>query len=300
MVYISSYVIIDSKKGSENVKLKELLNRAVYKLKNAGIEQPILKARILMQYTIKQPREYLIIYDQKEITKKQEKEYMQNVEKLIKGTPIQHITKAQEFMKLNFFVNEDVLIPRPDTEVLVEEVLSIIKRLTRPRVLDLCTGSGAIAISIAKYAKNAVLYASDISKEALKVAKDNAKNNNVEDRIQFIESDLFNDIPKMKFDIIVTNPPYIRTGDISKLQKEVQKEPKIALDGGIDGYDFYRKISNKAYEYLKYNGYLCMEIGYDQKEFVMDILKYENRYSKTYSKKDLFDNDRIIVTRVGD
>ena len=282
------------------MKLKELLNRAVYKLKNAGIEQPILKARILMQYTIKKPREYLIIYDQKEITKKQEKEFMQNVEKLIKGTPIQHITYSQEFMKLNFFVNEDVLIPRPDTEVLVEEVLSITKRLTRPRILDLCTGSGAIAISIAKYAQNSELYASDISKKALKIAKENAKNNNVEERIKFIESDLFNSIPKMKFDIIVTNPPYIRTGDIPNLQKEVQNEPQIALDGGIDGYDFYRKISSKAYEYLKYNGYLCMEIGYDQKEFVMDILEYEKRYSKTYSKKDLYDNDRIIVTRVGD
>ena len=282
------------------MKLKELLNRAVYKLKNSGVEQPILKARILMQYTIKKPREYLIIYDQKEITKAKEKEFMQNVEKLIKGTPIQHITHSQEFMKLNFFVNEDVLIPRPDTEVLVEEVLSITKRLTKPRILDLCTGSGVIAISIAKYAQNSELYASDISKKALKVAKENAKNNNVEERIKFIESDLFNSIPKMKFDIIVTNPPYIRTGDIPNLQKEVQNEPQIALDGGIDGYDFYRKISNKAYEFLKYNGYLCMEIGYDQKEFVMDILEYEKRYSKTYSKKDLYDNDRIIVTRVGD
>lgn len=282
------------------MKLKELLNRAVYKLKNANIEQPILKARILMQYTISKPREYLIIYDQKEISKEQEKEYMQNVEKLIKGIPLQHITQSQEFMRLNFFVNEDVLIPRPDTEVLVEEVLDITKRLTRPNILDLCTGSGAIAISIAKYAKNAVIYASDISKKALKVAKTNAKNNNVEERIKFIESDLFNNIPNMKFDIIVTNPPYIRTGDIKHLQKEVQNEPIIALDGGIDGYDFYRKISSKAYEYLKYNGYLCMEIGYDQKEFVMDILEYEKRYNKTYSKKDLYDNDRIIVTRVGD
>ena len=280
--------------------IKELLNRAVYRLKDAKIEQPILKARMLLQYTLNKPREYLIVYDKKELTKEQEKCYLQNVEKLIQGTPIQHITKAQEFMKLNFFVNEDVLIPRQDTEVLVEEVLEITKRLTRPNILDLCTGSGAIAISIAKYAQNANLYASDISKKALKVAKQNARNNGVEDRINFIESDLFNSIPKMKFDIIVTNPPYIRRGDIPKLDKEVQNEPKIALDGGIDGYDFYRKISNKAYEYLKYNGYLCMEIGYDQKEFVMDILEYEKRYSKTYSKKDLYDNDRIIVTRIGD
>ena len=203
-------------------------------------------------------------------------------------------------MKMNFFVNEDVLIPRPDTEVLVEEVIEITKRLTRPRILDLCTGSGAIAISVAKYAQNADLFASDISKNAIQVAKKNARTNGVQDRIEFIESDLFENIPKMKFDIIVTNPPYIKRKEISKLDKEVQQEPKMALDGGIDGLDFYRRISNNAYEYLKYNGYLCMEIGYDQKDFVLNILDCEKRYSDTYSKKDLYGNDRIIVTRVGD
>ena len=282
------------------LKIKELLNRAVYKLKDAKIEQPILKARILMQYTLKKPREYLIVYDDKELSKKQEERFMQNIERLIAGTPLQHITQSQEFMKMNFFVNEDVLIPRADTEVLVEEVIEITKRLTRPKILDLCTGSGAIAVSIAKYAKNALVYASDISKNAIEVAKKNARTNNVENRIEFIKSDLFEDIPKMKFDIIVSNPPYIRKSEIKGLQKEVQMEPQIALDGGIDGLDFYRKISNKAYDYLKYNGYLCMEIGYDQKDMVLDILKYENRYSGTYSKKDLYGNDRIIVTRVGD
>ena len=226
--------------------------------------------------------------------------YIQNIEKLISGIPLQHITQSQEFMKMNFFVNEDVLIPRADTETLVEEVIEITKRLTRPKILDLCTGSGAIAISIAKYTNNSLLYASDISKNALEIAKKNAKANNVEKKIEFIESDLFENIPQTKFDIIVTNPPYIKRDEISKLDREVQNEPKVALDGGIDGLDFYRKISGKAYDYLKYNGYLCMEIGYDQKDLVLDILAYEKRYSDTYSKKDLYGNDRIIVTRVGD
>ncbi|MBR3163036.1 MAG: peptide chain release factor N(5)-glutamine methyltransferase [Clostridia bacterium] len=280
--------------------IKELLNRAVYKLKDAKIEQPILKARILMQYTLNKPREYLIIYDKENVTKYQEERYIQSVERLIAGTPLQHITQSQEFMKMNFFVNEDVLIPRPDTEILVEEVLEITKRLTRPNILDLCTGSGAIAVSIAKYASNAKLFASDISKNAITIAQKNAKTNGVEDRIVFIESNLFDRIPKMKFDIIVTNPPYIKRDEIKSLQKDVQNEPKMALDGGIDGLDFYRKISSKAYDYLKYNGYLCMEIGYDQKELVLDILDYEKRYSNTYCKKDLYGNDRIIVTRVGD
>ena len=282
------------------MKLKEILNRAVYKLKDAKIEQPILKARILMQYTLGVSRNELIIYDQKILSKVQEKQYMQNVDKLINGIPLQHITHSQEFMKLSFFINEDVLIPRPDTEILVEEVLAITKRLTRPRILDLCTGSGAIAISIAKYAPNAYLYASDKSVKAIEVAKKNAKANKVEDRIEFVESNLFESIPKMKFDMIVSNPPYIKTDEIKTLDKEVQNEPKVALDGGVDGLDFYRKISNKAYDYLKYNGYLCLEIGYNQKNYVIDILERENRYSDTYSKKDLCDNDRIIVTRVGD
>lgn len=280
--------------------IKEVLNRAVYKLKDSKIEQPILKARILMQYTLSKPREYIIIYDERELSSKQEKQYMQNVEILSEGTPIQHITHSQEFMKMNFFVNEDVLIPRPDTEVLVEEVIKIIKRLNSPNVLDLCTGSGAIAVSIAKYAPNANVYASDISLKALEVAKKNAISNGVIEKIEFIESDMFKSMPQMKFDIIVSNPPYIRKHEIKYLDKEVQKEPFIALDGGNDGLEFYRKIVHNAYNYLKYNGYLCLEIGYDQKIEVIEIIENENRYSHTYCKKDLYDNDRIIVTRVGD
>lgn len=280
--------------------IKEALNRGIYKLKDAKIEQPILKARLLMQHTLERPREYIIIYDRKELSKKQEEEYFENVEKLINGIPLQHITHSQEFMKMNFFVNENVLIPRPDTEVLVEEIIAITKRLNTPLILDLGTGSGAIAISIAKYAPNAKLYASDISDKALKVAKKNAIGNKVYDKITFIKSDWFKNMPKMKFDIIVSNPPYIKRDEIKKLSKEVQNEPNIALNGGIDGLKYYREIISKAYDYLKYNGYLCLEIGYDQKEDVIEIIENANRYTNTYSKKDLFENDRIIVTRVSD
>ena len=128
----------------------------------------------------------------------------------------------------------------------------------------------------------------------------NAKKNEVEDRIVFLKSDLFEKIPKEKYDMIVSNPPYIKKDIIKTLDKEVQKEPQIALDGGYDGLDFYRKIVNQSYEFLKYNGYLCLEIGYDQKKDVIGLVEKEDKYVDTYCKKDLYGNDRIIVTKIGD
>ena len=241
----------------------------------------------------------MIVYDNEEITKKEQWEYFINIEKLSQGIPLQHITHSQEFMKMDFYVNEKVLIPRPDTEILVEEVIKIASKMQNPVILDLCTGSGAIGISIAKYVKDAKIYATDISEEALEIARRNAQNLGVTEKIKFIKSNLFDKIKKIKFDIIVSNPPYIKKEDIHYLSEEVQKEPELALNGGDDGLDFYRKIVNQSIEYLKLGSYLCMEIGYDQKIDVIDIIEQENKYVDTYSKKDLYGNDRIIVTRVG-
>ena len=277
--------------------IKQLLNKGMIMLKSNQIESPKIKARLLLQYVLDLKREQIIIYDNKEVTVTQEKVYMQNIEKIIKGIPLQHITNSQEFMKMNFFVNSDVLIPRPDTETLVEEVIKLGKEKRNPSILDLCTGSGAIAVSIAKYLPNAKVYASDISPKALEVAKINARNNEVQDKIEFINSDLFEKI-EGKFDIIVSNPPYIRTEVIKTLDEEVQKEPMLALDGGKDGLDFYRKIVEEAYSHLKYDSYLCFEIGYDQKEEVTEIVENAKVYTDTYCKKDLYGNNRTIVTRV--
>ncbi|MCI8410959.1 MAG: peptide chain release factor N(5)-glutamine methyltransferase [Clostridia bacterium] len=278
--------------------IRETLRRGMIELKSNNINEPKLKARLIMQYILNKPRQYLLVNDDITLTLRQEVNYFKLIKKLIKGIPLQHITHQQEFMKMNFYVNEDVLIPRQDTEILVEEVIAIAKKINAKKILDLCTGSGAIAVSLAKYIKDSQITAVDISDKAIRIAKKNAKDNEVENQITFIQSDLFKNIKKEKFDIIVSNPPYIKKEIISTLDKEVQKEPIIALDGGWDGLDFYRKIIGQGYEYLKFKGYICLEIGYDQKIDVIEIIEYEEKYIDTYCKKDLYGNDRIIVTQL--
>lgn len=278
--------------------IKETLRKGIIELKINNIQEPSLKARLLLQYILNKPRQYLIIYDNKQLTLRQEVNFFKGIKKLVKGIPLQHITHSQEFMKMTFYVNEDVLIPRPDTEILVEEVIKIAKRINAKKILDLCTGSGAIAVSLAKYIENSQITAVDISTKAINVAKLNAKNNNVENQITFVESDLFKQLPKEKYDIIVSNPPYIKKEIIKSLDKEVQNEPKIALDGGYDGLDFYRKIINNADEFLKFTGYVCLEIGYDQKDDVLELFESKGKYVNAMCKKDLFDNDRVVIARL--
>ena len=278
--------------------IRETIRKGMIILKNNNITEPNIKARLIMQYILNKPREYLLVYDKSILMLRQEVNYFKAIKKLCQGIPIQHITHRQEFMKMTFYVDENVLIPRQDTETLVEEVIKISKKIGAKKILDLCTGSGAIAVSLAKYIEKSQITAVDISKKALNVAKMNAKNNEVENKITFVESDLFNNIKKEKYDIIVSNPPYIKKEVLKSLDKEVQKEPKLALDGGYDGLDFYRKIINKAEEYLKFNGYLCFEIGYDQKEDVEDLLKNEEKYTNIQCIKDLCDNDRVIIAKL--
>lgn len=274
------------------MKLKEVLEQAITKLKENHIEEAAMKARRLLAFTLNVSKEYLIINNEQEILEEKIKEYNDNIERLIDGEPIQYITGKQEFMRIEFTVNKNVLIPQPDTEILVEKTIEILKENNEAKVLDLCTGSGAIAVSIAKYVPQAKIFASDISKEALKVAKTNDR----ESKVSFIYSNLFENITE-KFDVIVSNPPYIKTEEIKILSKEVQNEPNLALDGGQDGLYFYRKIIKQAYEYLNENGYLCLEIGEDQKEEVIKLIEQSEKYKDIRTYKDLSENDRVVICK---
>ena len=222
--------------------IMDAIKKGMIELKNSNIESPKLKSRLLMQYVLKQTRQYIIVNDLNQISKEDEERYFVGISKLRADVPLEHITHQREFMKLNFYINENVLIPRQDTEILVEEVINIAKRIKNPKILDLCTGSGAIAVSLAKYLPESEITATDISNKALEIAKKNAKINEVENRITFISSDLFTNIPEEKYDIIVSNPPYIKRNVIETLDEQVRKEPYMALDGGLDGLDFYIKI----------------------------------------------------------
>lgn len=279
------------------MNIKEIRKIAIENLIKSNIEDSNTKISILLQYLLSMSKTEIMLHENMELDETQKEEIFKCVEEIIAGKPIQYITHHQEFMGLDFYVDENVLIPQPDTEILVEEALHMINRKNENiRILDLCTGSGAIAVSIENYAldRNIIkIYASDISAEALEIARKNAILNNEETNIRFIKSNMFENIND-KFDIIVSNPPYIETQTIANLSKEVQNEPHIALDGGADGLAFYRIIAKEAKKYLNRNGWILFEIGYNQKEAVSNLLQ-EEKHENITCIKDLNGNDRVIM-----
>lgn len=279
------------------MKINDILKNGIKILEENNVEEATLKARMLLSNILGESKEYLIIHSEDEVNEKINDLYLEKIDRLKNYEPIQYIINNQEFMGLDFYVDENVLIPQPDTEILVEEVIEIANSIENKniKILDLCTGSGAIGISLSKNLIFSQVYASDISENALKIAKENALQNDT--KVEFIKSDILKDIGNYKFDIIVSNPPYIETEIINTLSEEVKKEPHIALDGGEDGLYFYREIIKSAKQYLNENGYLAFEIGYNQKLQVEDLLD-ENGYKNIYSKKDLSGNDRIVIGKI--
>ena len=276
------------------MQIKELVDRSLKKLSNAEVEDFRNKFFILAEKKLNLSKEVILSHGDNEIDVDKYEMLEPYLDKIIEGIPVQYLVNEQEFYGLKFFVNENVLIPQPDTEIIVEEALNIIS--DGDRVLDLCTGSGVIGVTIANK-KNANVVASDISQKALEVAKINADNLG-DSKVTLVESDLFENI-EGKFNVIVSNPPYIKKDVIRTLSKEVQNEPIIALDGGIDGLDFYKKIVEEALNYLEDGGYLLLEIGYDQKEEVLNLVIDKN-YKDIRVRKDLSNNDRVVIMQKGE
>lgn len=259
-------------------------------LARADIAEAKIDARLLLEHACKTDRNFYYLHMNEEMTDEQQAEYASVVKKRAERIPLQYITGEQEFMGLPFIVNSNVLIPRQDTEILVEEALKFVKSETD--VLDLCTGSGCIIISILKNVPSATGTASDISKQALAVAKENARRNEV--AVRFEKSDLFENI-KNTYDVIVSNPPYIPTDEIENLMPEVRDfEPFDALDGKQDGLFFYKKIIEEAHNYLKSEGVLLLEIGCEQGTAVSELMEKAG-YKEIKVVKDLAGLDRVVI-----
>lgn len=276
----------------------ELLNQGVKLLKESNIETPILDAQLILAKILKVDKLFVMTNINQEVSDSIEKKFINDILLRTKGMPVQYIIGSQEFMGLEFKVNNCVLIPRADTEILIEQVLQSVKSDKEYKILDIGTGSGCISISLAKYIKDSQIYSADISKSAIEVAGQNAKTHNVEDKIKFFVGNIFEPIGNnIKFDIIVSNPPYIPTDTIQTLDVNVkQYEPGLALDGGADGLDFYRDIISNAKNYLVSEGMIFLEIGYDQAQSVIKLLK-QNDFADINIVKDLAGCDRVVKAK---
>lgn len=260
---------------------------------------PRLDVETLLQKVLGVDRLYILLNLERVLSEDEEQLFNKFINERLNNRPIAYIVGNREFMGLDFFVKEGVLIPRPDTEVLVEEVIKLAKKKDAKNILDIGTGSGAITVSLAKYLENVKVTSVDISDIALEIGKRNAISNEVNDRINFVKSDLFTNIDKeTKFDIIVSNPPYIKRKVIETLDKQVKDyEPYNALEGGVDGLDFYRAITKQAKNYLKKGGILAYEVGHDQSEDVSKLMEMDG-YTNIYTLKDLQQIDRVVIGTV--
>lgn len=281
----------------KTLTLKQLYKVGTVKLAEEGIEEFSLDAWYLLEYVTGVSKAMYFAEPERAVSEENADRYIDCIRQRAAHIPLQHITGEQEFMGYPFYVNEHVLIPRQDTEILVEEAIQIMR--PKMKILDMCTGSGCIVLSILKMCKEKYYMTDlqgigvDVSEEALKVARENSRR--LEVPVTWIQSDLFAKIPEEeKYDVIVSNPPYIETAVIDTLQEEVRlHDPYIALDGKEDGLYFYRRIISEAGKYLKPQGKLMFEIGCDQAEAVEELMKNAG-YEQITVKKDLAGLDRVV------
>ena len=277
------------------MNIENILNEGINILQKNKIANPQLDSEILLSNSIKRDKKHIILNPKEILNSEQLEKFNSLIERRKKGEPIAYLINKKEFWKDEFFVNKDVLIPRPDSELIIEQVLKIYSKDVQLQVLDIGTGSGCILLSILKERSNFYGTGIDISKKSINVSKFNAKQLNLTNRVKFFHSSVDN-FNNGKYDIIVSNPPYIEQLSLKYLEKDVVNfEPKLALSGGFDGFSKIRKVINKTSNLIKKNGKFILEIGFNQKNKVIKILKEEGFYVNK-AIKDYGNNDRCIIS----
>ena len=277
------------------MNIENILNEGISILQKNKIANPQLESEILLSNSIKRDKKHIILNPKEVLNSEQLGKFKNLIERRKKGEPIAYLINKKEFWKDEFFVNKDVLIPRPDSELIIEQVLKIYSKDDQLQILDIGTGSGCILLSILKERSNFYGTGIDISKKSINVSKFNAKQLNLTNRVKFFHSSVDN-FNNGKYDIIVSNPPYIEQLSLKYLEKDVVNfEPKLALSGGFDGFSKIRKVINKASILIKKNGKFILEIGFNQKNKVIKILKEEGFYVNK-AIKDYGNNDRCIIS----
>jgi release factor glutamine methyltransferase len=283
--------------SEETWTVRKVLGWTSQHFEKSNVDSPRLTAELLLAHTLELDRVRLYTELERPLNKDELAGYRALIQRRIGGEPTQYLTGTKEFYGRRFAVDARVLIPRPETELLVEGVLKLLPKDAPSRVLDLCTGSGCIAITIALEREQASVWATDLSKDACAAARANAEGLKAGGRVTVLEGDLFAAVPEgAKFDVIVSNPPYVKTGELSGLQREVQREPRTALDGGEDGLDVVRRIATGAVAWLKAGGSLALEIGDGQGDAVRDILTRAG-YHEVVIERDLARLDRLAFAR---
>tara|TARA_B100001057_G_scaffold498793_1_gene607108 strand:- start:1870 stop:2718 length:849 start_codon:yes stop_codon:yes gene_type:complete len=277
------------------MKLETAINNAYQKLKDNDIRSALIDSELLIANVINKSREYVVLNSNEVICEKQLNKFKYMINQRSEGKPVAHLINKKFFWKNEFFINKHVLIPRPDTEVIIEQVLKIYKNRTNINFLDIGFGSGCILLSILKERRDFRAIGVDISSHALKVCEINAIKLGVSKRVKLINSDI-DKFSLGKYDLIISNPPYIKKSDYKYLEKDVKKfEPEVALNGGLDGISEIRKVIKKSSELIKYGGKLILEIAYNQKQEVKKLLKVNGFYINSVVK-DLGKNDRCIIS----